>query len=203
MSSNFLRCGIPCCVFLLVSACGGDAPPVSREPEAPAVPERTQMAPAAAARGSLRAIARMEPASGSSVRGAIVFTAFGGSMVMGGALDGGTTVGPRAIHIHEVGDCSAPDATSAGPHFNPDDAPHGSPDAAAGERHAGDLGNVTFAATGQALFSRILGPGLTFEGERGILGRSVIVHAGPDDFVTQPTGNAGSRIACGVIEKLD
>ena len=186
---------------VVLAACGGEAPPPVEQRQA-SEPAGTQQPAARTAAGStLRAIARMEPKSGSSVSGAVVFTAFEGPMVMGGVLDGGEP-GTNAIHIHEIGDCSAPDATSAGPHFNPGSAPHGSPDDPAGERHAGDLGNISFDEHGQARFDRVLGDELTFEGETGILGRAVIVHARPDDFETQPTGAAGPRIACGVIELL-
>ena len=185
---------------LVLAACGGESPPPLEQQPA-AEQTATQPAAPAAAGSSLRAIARMEPKSGSSVGGAVVFTAFEGPMVMGGVLDGGEP-GTNAIHIHEVGDCSAPDGTSAGPHFNPAGAPHGSPDDPDGQHHAGDLGNITFDEHGQARFDRVLGTGLTFEGETGIVGRSVIVHAEPDDFETQPTGAAGARIACGVIELL-
>ncbi len=190
---------VACTVAL--AACGGESPPPleqkSAEEPAAAQPEARP-----AAGSALRAIARMEPKSGSSLDGAVVFTAFEGPMVMGGVLDGGEPASTHAIHIHEVGDCSAPDGTSAGPHFNPAGAPHGSPDDPAGQQHAGDLGNITFDEHGQARFDRVLGDELTFKGETGIIGRSVIVHAEPDDFETQPTGAAGARIACGVIELL-
>lgn len=185
---------------LVLAACGGEAPPpVEQQPAAEQA--ATQQAAPAATGSTLRAIARMEPKSGSSVSGAVVFTAFEGPMVMGGVLDGGEP-GTNAIHIHEVGDCSAPDGTSAGPHFNPGGAPHGSPDDPDDQHHAGDLGNITFDEHGQARFDRVLGTGLTFEGDTGIVGRAVIVHAKADDFETQPTGAAGARIACGVIELL-
>ncbi|HZX22903.1 MAG TPA: superoxide dismutase family protein [Woeseiaceae bacterium] len=185
---------------VLLAGCGGESPPpVEQKSAAEPAAEQSEARPAAGS--NLRAIARMEPKSGSSVSGAVVFTAFEGPMVMGGVLDGGDP-GTNAIHIHEVGDCSAPDGTSAGPHFNPAGAPHGAPDDPAGQHHAGDLGNITFDENGQARFDRVLGDELTFEGETGIIGRSVIVHAEPDDFETQPTGAAGARIACGVIELL-
>ncbi|WP_405227550.1 superoxide dismutase family protein [Lentisalinibacter sediminis] len=185
---------------ILLAACGGESPPPMEQRSA-AEPAAEQPEARQATGSSLRAIARMEPKSGSSVSGAVVFTAFEGPMVMGGVLDGGEP-GTNAIHIHEVGDCSAPDGTSAGPHFNPAGAPHGSPDEPDGQHHAGDLGNITFDEHGQARFDRVLGEGLTFEGGTGIIGRAVIVHAEPDDFETQPTGAAGARIACGVIELL-
>jgi len=185
---------------VLLAACGGESPPPMEQKSA-AEPAAAQPQARQTAGSTLRAIARMEPKSGSSVSGAVVFTAFEGPMVMGGVLDGGEP-GTNAIHIHEVGDCSAPDGTSAGPHFNPAGAPHGSPDDPDDQHHAGDLGNITFDEHGQARFDRLLGEELTFEGETGIVGRSVIVHAEPDDFETQPTGAAGARIACGVIELL-
>ncbi len=185
---------------VLLAACGGESPPPMEQKSA-AEPAAAQPQARQTAGSTLRAIARMEPKSGSSVSGAVVFTAFEGPMVMGGVLDGGEP-GTNAIHIHEVGDCSAADGTSAGPHFNPAGAPHGSPDDPDDQHHAGDLGNITFDEHGQARFDRLLGEELTFEGETGIVGRSVIVHAEPDDFETQPTGAAGARIACGVIELL-
>ncbi|MEJ2385471.1 MAG: superoxide dismutase family protein [Gammaproteobacteria bacterium] len=186
---------------VLLSACGGDQPPpITEQPTASQEKPAATVAPPAGS--TLRAIARMEPKSGSSVSGAVVFTAFDGPMVMGGVLSGGEP-GTHAIHIHEVGDCSAADGTSAGPHFNPTGAPHGRPDSPDGQHHAGDLGNITFDANGRAGFDRVLGTGLTFRGDTGIVGRAVIVHAKPDDFETQPTGAAGARIACGVIELLE
>lgn len=106
---------------------------------------------------------------------------------------------PRGIHgfhIHEFGDCSDPQAMSAGGHFNPHGAQHGSPSAI--ERHAGDLGNLRADAFGVAhleMFDTVL----AMNGPHSILGKSVVVHAQPDDYQTQPTGDAGARILCGVI----
>ena len=105
----------------------------------------------------------------------------------------------RGFHVHDVGDCSAPDASSAGGHFNPGGHEHGAMDHPMS--HAGDLGNITADASGRAqglvtdLTKITLQPGAAI----GILGRSVIVHAKVDDLTTQPTGNAGARVACGVI----
>jgi Cu-Zn family superoxide dismutase len=108
----------------------------------------------------------------------------------------GLPVGNHGFHIHEFGDCSAPDGTSAGGHFNPAGAPHAGPTAV--ERHAGDLGNITADAQGLATYDRV-DHVVQLAGIRGVIGRSVIVHAAPDDLSSQPTGNAGPRLACGVI----
>lgn len=105
--------------------------------------------------------------------------------------------GKHGFHIHEFGDCSAPDGSSAGGHFNPKKTKHGSPDSL--ERHAGDLGNIVANDKGQAHYER-LDKLIVLDGPDTIIGRSVVVHANADDFVTQPTGNAGGRVACGVIE---
>lgn len=108
----------------------------------------------------------------------------------------GLTPGKHGFHIHEIGDCSAPDGTSAGGHFNPSASEHGAP---TGEhRHNGDLGNIIADDAGNAKVS-ITDETISLSGENSIIGKSVIVHAGEDDLKTQPTGNAGSRVACGVI----
>lgn len=102
----------------------------------------------------------------------------------------------HGFHIHEYGDCSALDGTTAGGHFNPFDAEHGGPDSE--ERHVGDLGNITVDQNGFAQLD-ITDSMLSFDGPASIIGRGIIVHAGEDDFETQPTGAAGSRLSCGVI----
>lgn len=102
----------------------------------------------------------------------------------------------HGFHIHEYGDCTALDGTSAGGHFNPEDQPHGGPDSE--ERHVGDLGNITVDENGFAELDYI-DPMLSFEGPRSIIGRGMIVHAGEDDLESQPTGAAGARLSCGVI----
>lgn len=103
----------------------------------------------------------------------------------------------HAVHVHAVGDCSAPDAKSAGGHFAPYGAPHGDP-AITRQHHVGDLGNVEASAQGQAnaSFESAL---MAFSGPASVLNKAVIVHAGADDFSSQPAGAAGARIACGVI----
>jgi Cu-Zn family superoxide dismutase len=114
-----------------------------------------------------------------------------------GGTVAGLTPGKHGFHVHEYGDCSAPDGSSAGGHFDPGRTTHGAPDAA--ERHAGDLGNIEADAGGIATVN-IQAEGITLGvGDRSVLGKAIVVHADPDDF-SQPTGNAGARLACGIIK---
>jgi Cu-Zn family superoxide dismutase len=144
-------------------------------------------------------VARLAPSSGSNVSGTVTFTQQGNGVRVVAHLTG-LSEGTHGFHIHEKGDCSAPDASSAGGHFNPFGHDHGAPAAATDKRHAGDLGNIEAKASGKADYERT-DTVLSFTGEASILGRSVIVHEKADDLTTQPTGNAGGRVACGVIEK--
>jgi Cu-Zn family superoxide dismutase len=106
----------------------------------------------------------------------------------------------HGIHVHETGDCSAPDGSSAGAHFNPTQKPHGLPPAE--DRHAGDLGNLKSDAAGNAHY-RIVVDNISLSGTgNGILGRAVIVHA-KQDMGTQPAGASGDRVGCGVIAAPD
>lgn len=146
-------------------------------------------------RGVKTAKSVLHPTQGNKVTGTVTFTAEEGGVHIIADLEG-LTPGDHGFHIHEFGDCSAPDGTSAGGHFNPTKKPHGSPQSE--ERHVGDLGNITAEANGRAHYDRI-DHQIELSGENSIVGHSVVVHAKADDFVTQPTGNSGSRVACGVI----
>ncbi|MFP4071997.1 MAG: superoxide dismutase family protein, partial [Desulfovibrionales bacterium] len=108
----------------------------------------------------------------------------------------GLTPGKHGFHIHEYGDCSASDATSAGGHYNPTDMPHAGPDAA--KRHVGDLGNVTADDSGR-VSENFLDPVISLNGPHSLVGLSVVVHEGADDFTSQPSGDAGPRVGCGVV----
>ena len=141
-----------------------------------------------------KAVAVLSSASGSKVAGTITFTKTGDTVSVVADITG-LTPGKHGFHIHEFGDCSAADASSAGSHFNPMKKPHGAPDAA--EHHAGDLGNIEADSNGKAHLE-MKDSGLKLGGENCILGRAVIVHEKVDDW-SQPTGNAGARVACGVI----
>lgn len=136
------------------------------------------------------------PTSGNDVQGVVTFTPSAEGMVVHADVTG-LTPGAHGFHIHETGDCSAPDGTSAGGHFNPTEHEHGAP--ADTHRHAGDMGNIIADESGHGVLEWT-DPDMTVDGEKSIIGRAVIVHADEDDYATQPTGNAGARVACGVIE---
>lgn len=142
------------------------------------------------------ASARLQSKSGSMVTGSIRFTQVGDRVRITGDIAGHNR-GKRAIHIHEKGDCSSADAMSAGGHFNPAKAKHGM----RGAGHAGDLGNLTFDEYGASINIMASGISVSSSAANGIIGRAVIIHAQEDDLKTDPTGNAGGRVACGVIEQ--
>jgi Cu-Zn family superoxide dismutase len=143
------------------------------------------------------ATATLRPASGSQVQGQVTFTQISANRVRVAGEVTGQQPGPKGFHIHEKGDCSAPDAMSAGPHFNPMNMKHGrSPTAG----HTGDMGNIIFDDTGKATISMVFdGMSVSSNAPNGIVGRAIIVHAQADDLQTDPTGNSGGRVACGVI----
>ncbi len=142
-----------------------------------------------------KAVAVLNSTEGNKVRGLVTFTKEGDKVKVSAHIEG-LTPGQHGFHIHEWGDCSAKDATSAGGHFNPATAAHGAREAS--PRHVGDLGNIQAGADGMAMVD-FVDANLKLDGPNSIIGRGVIVHANPDDFKTQPTGNAGGRQACGVI----
>lgn len=150
-----------------------------------------------AVQGKPAATAELAPTQGNSVKGTVEFTQKGDLVVVEAKISGLSPNSSHGFHIHETGDCSAPDASSAGGHFNPTASPHGGP---AGEvRHGGDLGNLKADANGTARSSVKVG-GVTIDGGPDrIIGRAVVIHAGADDLTSQPAGNSGGRVACGVI----
>jgi Cu-Zn family superoxide dismutase len=143
-----------------------------------------------------KAVCTLYPTEGNNVTGTVTFTKSGEVVKIVADLEG-LTPGKHGFHIHENGDCSSPDGTSAGGHFNPTSMKHGAPEDS--ERHAGDFGNIEADENGKAHLE-MTDSQISFTGENSIIGKGIIVHAGEDDFTTQPTGDAGARVACGVIE---
>lgn len=141
------------------------------------------------------AVAILMPTKGNSVNGVVTFSKVKDGVRVIADLKK-LSPGLHGIHIHEFGDCRADDGSSAGGHFNPHAKAHGAPDAH--QRHVGDLGNVVVDENGVAAFD-VVDPLLELDGEHSIVARSVVVHAAEDDFITQPHGAAGGRVACGAI----
>ena len=143
-----------------------------------------------------KAVATLAPTVGNRAAGTVTFAPSGDGVRVVATLSG-LAPGMHGLHIHDKGDCSAPDAMSAGGHFNPTDKPHGNP--AAGEHHAGDMPMLEADASGNARLDVTLGAITLGAGASRVIGRSVIVHRDADDYRTQPAGNSGARVACGVI----
>jgi Cu-Zn family superoxide dismutase len=147
------------------------------------------------------AVATLSPTEGNDVRGRVTFAEIEDGVLVVAEVSG-LSAGMHGFHIHENGDCSAPDASSAGGHYDPTGAPHGAPNDPASERHVGDLGNLEAGADGVARYERVDSV-ISLSGPNTIVGKAVIVHAGQDDYTTQPTGAAGGRLACGIIEATE
>lgn len=144
-----------------------------------------------------KAVCTLSATEGNSVAGMLTFTEAGGKVTITGEVTGLTPNQKHAIHVHQYGDISAKDGTATGGHYNPEGHDHGLP-GGDGKRHAGDFGNLQADADGKATVNFSF-DNITVAGEKNpILGRSIIVHAKEDDG-GQPTGNAGARIAQGVI----
>jgi Cu-Zn family superoxide dismutase len=165
-----------------------------------AAPAPEAAAPQAPATSTLTsATANLAAASGSLVSGRLTLMPMDDGVHASGEIGGLKPNSTHAFHIHEKGDCSAADASSAGGHFNPTSQPHGR--VTHPQHHAGDNDNLVANAEGVAKVDAhfpgvVLGGG----GATDVVGKAIIVHADPDDYTTQPTGNAGARIACGVIQ---
>lgn len=143
-------------------------------------------------------VAILSATEGNSVTGELAFAAVDGGVAITGQVNGLPPNSEHGFHVHETGDCSAPDGSSAGGHFNPVGAAHGRVGSDA--HHVGDTDNIVADDTGVAVIdTRLQGATLADGAPTDVLGRGVIVHADPDDYATQPTGNAGARLACGVI----
>jgi Cu-Zn family superoxide dismutase len=147
--------------------------------------------------GRATAVANLEPTTGNSAKGTVTFTQAGDVVRVSANLTG-LTPGEHAFHIHEKGDCSSGDGMSTGGHYNPGGKPHGPQ---SGAHHAGDMPSITADTNGNVSATFEL-HGVSIGGDAAdIVGHGLIVHRDADDFKTQPTGNAGPRVACAAIRK--
>jgi Cu-Zn family superoxide dismutase len=190
--SRSIAFGIFSATFLLLAGCQHAAPQADAAPPAPAAPP------------AITAIALVRPSQAATtqplnnnVSGTITFTQTADGVTFVADIDGFAPETKHGFHIHDKGDLSAPNLSSAGGHFNPTSQPHGGPDSP--HHHLGDLGNLEANANGHAhLEGTVKDVTLTGEGH-SIVGKSVIIHAKTDDLKSQPAGESGGRIAGGVI----
>ena len=136
---------------------------------------------------------------GNATTGEVKFTQKGDKVMVTGLVSGLKPNAEHGFHVHEKGDCSSGDGMSTGGHFNPGGKAHGAHGAM--EHHAGDLPSLKADASGTARFSFESGMISVGSGAANVMERGLIVHRDPDDYKTQPTGNSGPRLACGVISK--
>jgi len=147
-----------------------------------------------------RGIATLEPTKGNTTAGTVTFTQQGGRVLVNAQVTGLKPNAEHGFHVHEKGDCSSGDGNSAGGHFNPASKSHGNV-RGGGEHHAGDMPNLRADAYGNASASFQLATVTVGSGAADVIGKGLIVHRDPDDYKSQPAGNAGPRLACAVIRK--
>ena len=186
---------------LALGACKREEPAAADAPAAAATPATPAAEPAPAATpAQAAASAALSPTQGNQVAGEVKFDTVDGVVHVTGTITGLKPNSEHGFHIHEFGDCSAPDGSSAGGHFNPAKSEHGQ--VSADPHHGGDMPNLKADADGKATIDAPVSNNVNIGKGDGfdILNHAVIVHADADDYKTQPTGNAGGRLACGVIK---
>jgi Cu-Zn family superoxide dismutase len=144
-----------------------------------------------------RATTTLEPTRGNEATGTVTFVQRGDKVAVTADVRGLPPNSEHGFHVHEKGDCSSGDGMSTGGHFNPDGKPHGN--AQPSDGHAGDMPNIKADASGNAKATFEISKMTIADGPHSVVGKGLIVHKDPDDYRTQPTGNAGARLACGVI----
>jgi len=151
--------------------------------------------------GAPVASAQLAATKGNAASGMVNFTPLGNKVLVTAEVSGLKPNSEHGFHVHEKGDCSSGDGMSAGGHFNPGGVPHGHYGQA--PRHAGDMPNLKADANGKAVYrfeTELIS--VTPGAANNVIGRAVVVHASPDDYASQPAGNAGARMACGVVKQL-
>jgi Cu-Zn family superoxide dismutase len=184
----------------LLAACGqkkDESPPTTDTATGtPSTPPVAEPSPMAAPAGATAVLAATQ---GNTAAGSLALSSDGSAVRISGSLSGLKPNGEFGFHIHEKGDCSAPDASSAGGHFNPTSAQHGDPQ---GEtHHAGDMLNAKSDAQGVAQVDATATNVTLGSGQpNDIVGKAIVLHEKADDYKSQPAGDSGARIACGVIK---
>ncbi len=148
-----------------------------------------------------RAVAKLDAPKGGTVWGSVSFMENGGVVTVRADVRGLRSNGEFGFHVHEKGDCSAPDFMSAGGHFNPGGKAHAHFGKA--ERHAGDLRSLRADSEGNATYVFETSLLTVKPGPNSVVGKAVVIHANADDYTSQPAGNSGPRIACGLIRAVE
>ncbi len=189
-----------------VMACGGSKAAPDEQPVETAVDETEdaveEVQDDVKERSNRVARAKMISGTGDSL-GEITFTEIDGVVQITGDIAGLGEGGSRGFHVHEFGKCEGPDFMTAGGHFNPGGHQHGAPENAKDARHAGDFGNIEIGDNGEATIDtkdKIISLN---KGDNNIVGHALIIHVQQDDLTSQPTGDAGARAACGIIELVE
>lgn len=184
---------------LMLVACVACGVAFAAEPTDPKTSPPKSVAASAESQTPAGAVAKLKPTHGNTVNGSLRLTAEPSGVRIAGTVEGLKPSSEQGFHVHENGDCSAPDASSAGAHFNPTSQPHGDPKAD-GPRHLGDMVNLRADAKGSAKVDAFI-EGATLHTGRpdDVAGKAIVVHQKPDDYKSQPSGDSGDRVACGVI----
>jgi Cu-Zn family superoxide dismutase len=194
---NLMLCTMATLLLVLSPAFAEDAPKKEKAPKTESSHKGDKAHAPAPANATTNAICVLSATEGNTVTGWVKFTKQPDGVLIEAEVKGLTPGAKHGFHVHELGDISAKDGTATGGHYNPGGHDHAAPDA--DMRHVGDLGNIEANAEGVGTYSR-LDKMVRLNGPKNnIIGRGIIVHAGTDDLSTQPTGNAGARIAQGVI----
>jgi Cu-Zn family superoxide dismutase len=184
---------------LILSACSGAGQPVDKSSTAAPSVTPTPVAQPAPVAQKVSAQATLAPTEGNRAAGVLTVEVEAQGLRVRGELQGLASSAEHGFHIHEKGDCSAPDASSAGGHFNPSAKSHGKPDG--GDHHAGDMFNVIADAQGTARVDALVaGVTLRDGSATDVAGKAIVLHEKADDYTSQPAGDSGKRIACGVIQ---
>lgn len=197
---------IPLASLLVLAACGERAETPTVPPEPPGTVDPMTSPPPAnetptttAAEAGVGATAELKATEGNGVSGTLMLASEGPGVRITGSIAGLAPSSTHGFHVHENGDCSAPDASSAGDHYNPTGQPHGDPAGTA--HHVGDMPNVTANAEGTAELDVVVdGLSLRTGQPNDILGRAIVVHEKADDYKSQPSGDSGNRLACAIIK---
>ena len=210
MSSTYWPTAITAPVLALALACSPPQEAAEPNPDAVTDADRATGAPVSptdpdddavtAGAEQAKARANLTGAPGSGISGTVEVTERTGGVQIAAHVTGVKPAGPHGLHLHEVGTCTPPDFESAGEHFNPGSAQHAcSPTS---PRHAGDLGNLEVADGGEGHLELETDLLTVADGSSSVVGRAVVLHAGKDDCTTQPSGDSGDRLACGVFERV-